>query len=157
MTTQFSIRRVSLVLGLVLFAGLAILAPWGVLSNIYELFLVAVLTGIYWFLRRRQRLQSVSFLAIVSLTTAILNPAVTHIIFKLTGLPWVGRGDSELRSFAFGLLAAIIGHVALVRIRQASPPVRGRAAAWSGLVIGYLWAFGWLSFYFYFLSRMAWR
>lgn len=157
MTTRFSIRRVSLLLGLALFLGLAVVAPWEVLSNIYELVLVAVLASIYWFLRRQQRLQSVSFLAIVSLTTAVLNPAVTHIIFKLTGLPWVGRGDSELRSFAFGLLAAIIGHVALVRIRRANPPVRGRVAAWSGVVIGYLWAVGWLSFYLYFMSRMAWR
>lgn len=153
MTAKFSIRRVSL--GLILIVGLAILEPWNVMHNIYEWFWVAVLAGIYWILHRQKRLQSVSFLAIVSLTTAILNPEVTHLIFTRTGLPWIGRGDSELRSFAFGVLAAITGHVALARIRRANPPVRGLVAARTGLVMGYLWAVGWFLAFSYFVWAMS--
>jgi hypothetical protein len=138
-----------------LVVGAAIFAPWQLRLNIYELFWIAVLAGIYWFLRLRNRLQFISFLAVVSLTTAILNPAVTHIIFKLIGLYWVLRGDSELRSFAFGVLAVVTGHVALFRIRRANPPVRGRAAAWVGVAIGYLWVVGWISVFFLFAWGMS--
>ncbi|MDX2109050.1 MAG: DUF4190 domain-containing protein [Verrucomicrobiota bacterium] len=153
--TSFSVRRISLLFSVAVFVGVTTLAPSGLLINIYELLWVTVLAGIYLIIRRRQCLQSVSFLAIISLTTAILNPAVTHIIFKLIGLPWVGRGDSELRSFAFGVLAVVTGHVALVRIRRANPPVRGRAAAWIGLVIGYLWVVSWISVLFLFAWGMS--
>ena len=153
MSGPINFRRVAIIVTAVLIAGLLFIEPYIVLSNIYELFLTGVVFGVYAVLRRRGEIRHVCFTAVISAACAVLNPAVVHILFKVSGLPWVGLGGSELRSFGAGLVAVITGHVALVRIRRNHPPLRGRALAWVGLVLGYLWLAGWIALLLVFAGR----
>ncbi len=97
-----------------------------------------------------------SYLAIFAAMSVLLNPLLIHVVLMRLHFPYiVGRGDSELRSFAAGVVALITGIVAVVRIRKSKGKLRGLPFAVVGITGGALWAGAWSAFFLWFMWGMA--
>jgi hypothetical protein len=126
--------------------------------NIYEIIAAAIFGLAYCSLRlsRGSSPPRLSFLAVFAALSVLLNPHLIHLVLMRVHFPYiVGRGDSEFRSFAAGVVALIAGIVAVIRIRKSKGGLRGLPFAIIGIVGGFLWAGAWVAFLLWFISRMA--
>jgi hypothetical protein len=145
----FCIVTAALAMGVVAIGWVASLIfhyPISLIGNNCELFLIAVLVGLYFMLRNLRQRENICFPAIASAVCAVLNPAILTILFWLARLPvWI-HGDRQLRSCAVASVAVVSGHIALIRIMKSRDVLQGRIFAWVGIVAGYLWLCGWIFF-----------
>jgi hypothetical protein len=126
--------------------------------NIYE-FIAAAIFGLAYCSLRLSRGSSAprfSYLAVFATISVLLNPLLIHLVLMRVHFPYiVGRGDSEFRSFAAGVVASIAGIVAVVRIQKSKGELKGLPFAFVGIVGGAPWAGAWAAFFLRFMSRMA--
>jgi hypothetical protein len=86
----------------------------------------------------------VSYLAVFSVLTGLLNPILVRLIlvhFHVSRYPW--SFSSILRSVATADVALVIGFIALRRIRNSNGTLRGIALARAGIAAGILWLVLW--------------
>lgn len=82
------------------------------LSNEYEIIAAILFVLAYIGLRlfSRPKIPRLSYLAIFAVMSVVLNPQLIRIALVDAHFPYiVYRGDSELRSFAAGLVALVTG------------------------------------------------
>jgi hypothetical protein len=138
----------------------ALAAHFLVFGNLYEITAIALFVAAYFVVRRLNRAadRRLSYLAVFASLAVVLNPTVLHIVFRATGLPWVARGDSEIRSLAVGAIALAAGIVALVRIRRSRGALTGMPLAIAGVIGGGLWVGFWILLFLAFAIGMSsWR
>ena len=98
-----------------------------------------------------------SYLAVFSTLNVILNPLVIHFaMMRFRPSDVVGLGDSELRSFAAGLVSFVCGIIALVRILRSHGSLRGLPFAAFGVVGGGIWVGYWLIFAYRIRHVIGW-
>ena len=125
--------------------------------NIYELTAAGLFLLAYGGIRLLNHFVSkpLSYLAVFSAMSIVLNPLIIHIVFYRAGLPYVGRGDEELRSFAAGIVTLLTGIIATIRIRRSHGALRGLPFAIAGITGGSVWIGFWIQFYVRFAWGMA--
>ena len=126
--------------------------------NIYELVAAAGFLLAYLVLRlaNRSYSNSISYLAVFSATSIVLNPYLIEMVFIREHLPFSMVGGNErFRSFLMGIVALITGIIALKRISRSHGELRGRPFAFVGIVGGTAWALYWIQLYLRFAAAMA--
>lgn len=126
------------------------------LHNLYEL-VPCVLLLIAWFAvsrYNRTRTRRVSYAAVASALCGLLNPAWVSLVFFRLQVLRIARGDDEVRSFAFGFAALVLGVVALVLIRRSRGSLDGVYFAVVGVLFGGYWTFVWARMFFLFSSYL---
>ena len=111
-----------------------------------------LLAYVFVCLLNRSASKSLSYLAVFSAMSVVLNPYLFHIVFLYAGLPFVGRGGDELRSFVAGIITLSTGIIAVIRIRRSHGALRGLPLAIAGIIGGAVWAGFWILF----AIRFAW-
>ncbi len=130
---------------------------WG-----YRIAAVSVIAGA-WFLVRRSRASSPrpwSAPAVAAAALGVVHPSVWLAIFAAAGipyyaLPWVGRGDSELRSFLYSATVITLAIVGLVRVVRSRRQLRGVPFCVVGFITGGYFVIFWLWLLFTFVTAYS--
>ena len=119
---------------------------WG-----YRITAVTVAVGA-WYLVRHSRAHSPrpwSASAVASAALGLMHPSIWVAIAAAASvpyyaLPWVGRGDDELRSFIYSAIVITLANLGLVRVLRSRRQLRGVPFCIVGFVTGGYFAFFWL-------------
>jgi uncharacterized membrane protein len=85
----------------------------------YEVITVSVSAGLFVWIKKRKSEHEP--LAVVSFFLLMFNYYIIEHLSRYTGdsmLPPIGRGNSEMLSFVVALIGAIVGSIALLKIRK---------------------------------------
>lgn len=82
-----------------------------------------------------------SALAVWAATLGVLHPSLWITVLVAANvpcyaLPWFGRGDSEIRAFAYGAIVLVLATVALVRVSRSKRQLRGVPFCIVAFIIG---------------------
>jgi hypothetical protein len=113
-------------------------ASFFVRSNVAEMVVIAACVAAWFAVHRYNEGASrkLSYLAVCATLIAVLNPLLVDRVVRLTGFPYVGRGDSEMRAFRAAAIAVAVGCVARARIARSRGALYGGAFATLAVAIG---------------------